>query len=77
MANRHMRRCSKSLAVREIQIKTTIKCHLTLVRMAIITNPQTANAGEGVERREPSCTVGRAISWYSHCGEMHRCSLKN
>ena len=40
-------------------------------------NLETINAGEGVEEREHSCTVGGNVNWYSHYGEQYGGSLKN
>jgi hypothetical protein len=42
MAKNHMKKCSPSLAMKEMQIKTTLRFHLTLVRIATIKNT-TAN----------------------------------
>ena len=45
--------------------------------MAIIKSLQIKNATEGVEKREPSYTVGENVNWYNHYGEEYGGSLKN
>ena len=62
MAERHMKRCSISLIIREMQIKTTMRYHFMPVRMAIIRKSTKINAGEGVVKSKPSCTVGGNVS---------------
>ena len=62
MANKHVKRCSKSLIIREKQIKTTMRYHLIPVRMAAIQSLQAINAGEGVEKRELSYIVGGNVN---------------
>ena len=57
MANKHMIRCSTSLIIREMEIKTTVMYHLMPVRTADIKKFTKINAGECVEKSEPSYTV--------------------
>jgi len=62
-----------------MKIKTSMRYHLTLVRMAIINMSYTliSHAGEHVDKREPSNTVGVNVNWYNHCEKQYGGSSEN
>ena len=76
IANKHMRKCSASLSIREIHIKTTMRYHLMPVRMVKI-NKTGNNKWRRCGERGALLQVGGNVNWCSHSGKLCEGSSKS
>jgi hypothetical protein len=59
-----MKKCSTSLGIKEMQLKTTLRFHFIPVRMAIIKKTNNYNVGEDAERK------GTLIHCWQECNSI-------
>ena len=75
-AYKYLKKCSASLVILEMQIKTALRYHLTPERMAFIKKLSNNKCGETVGKKEQFFTASGNADWYNHYGNQCGVSLK-
>ena len=66
MTEKHFKKCSTSLVIKEMQIKMTLRLHFTQVRMYKTENSSAAHADKDMEQGEHSSIAGGSANLYNH-----------
>jgi hypothetical protein len=70
MSEKHLKKYSTFLVIREMQIEMALRLHLTPIRIAKIKNSRTAHAGNSVEQAEHASIAGGSTNLYKHFGNQ-------
>jgi hypothetical protein len=76
MANKYIKKCSTSLAIKKMKIKSTLIFQLIPIIMAIYKRETIANAGRETEKQELLYIIDGNASYYHHYGKQYGNSSK-